>query len=137
MKLTESYIDWYTNAPEDDRGSAANHHVWALSTLSIFNRTLISIEILLGKRFCMWVSKNQDIENNKSLIYRLKCYSWLKEVHSSFHKQEISDTHYVGITDAILRSNDYSQISFDGELHICQKQHKDMMSYNKSKEGKQ
>lgn len=96
----------------------------------------MSIGILLGKRFCMWVSRDQDIENNKSLIYRLKCYSWLKEVHSAFHKHEISDIHYVGITDAILRSKDYSQISFDGELHICQKQHKDMLEYIKSKGGK-
>lgn len=59
MKISESYINWYENASDDDRGSTINHVIYTCSSLDLKDRIMIAIEIILGERFCLWISRKQ------------------------------------------------------------------------------
>lgn len=59
MKINDEYISWYESADDDTRGSVYNHAMLTMSSMKFTDRLKIAAEILLGKRFCIWVSRNQ------------------------------------------------------------------------------
>ena len=63
------------------------------------------------------------------LFYKLRCYKWLKEVHRAWRNHEISEMHYISMTDAILNSDDYGKISYECAFDYCKQSHKGMQEY--------
>lgn len=59
MIITDEYIKWFEQADEDTQASVYNHAIYTFSSLKFMDRCLTAFEILMGKKYCLWVSKNQ------------------------------------------------------------------------------
>ena len=59
MIITKEYIEWFEQANDDSKASVYNHSIYTLSSMKIKDSFMIALEILLGKKFCVYVSRNQ------------------------------------------------------------------------------
>jgi hypothetical protein len=59
MIIDERFINWYDNQDEDMQKSVINFVIYTSATLKLKDRMKVAIEIILGKKFCLWVSRNQ------------------------------------------------------------------------------
>ena len=66
------------------------------------------------------------------MFYKIKVYKWIKEINYEWRKGNINDVDYMMITDAILRSDKYTQFSFDFAMSVSCENHKRMKEYNQN-----
>lgn len=59
MIMDKGFLDWYGNANADEQVSALNFVILTCSSLKFINRLKVAIEIILGEKYCKWVSRNQ------------------------------------------------------------------------------
>ena len=57
MKVTENFIKTYDSFSKEDKQSTIYFVVYTCATLPFFDRLAVAVEIILGKRFCRWISK--------------------------------------------------------------------------------
>lgn len=50
----------YKNTDDDNKSSLINFVIYTCSSLKIWDRIQIAFEILMGKKYCMWISKDQE-----------------------------------------------------------------------------
>jgi hypothetical protein len=59
MIVSDEYVEWFKNTSDDARKTVFNHVIYTFCSMSLFNRFKIAGEIILGKKFCIWISRDQ------------------------------------------------------------------------------
>ena len=59
MIINEKFINFMLTADDETQGSAYNHVILTCASLGFIDRVRVAVEILLGEKFCRWVSRNQ------------------------------------------------------------------------------
>lgn len=83
MIITQKFIDFMENGSKEDQMSVYNHAVYTCASLRFLGRLSIAVEILLGKRFCLWLSRKQKSETKPIQILEQK------EVNLNYFNQTI------------------------------------------------
>ena len=60
MIMDERFLEWYEKADGHMKASVINFIIYVSASLSLWNRIKVAFEILMGKRYCLWVSRNQS-----------------------------------------------------------------------------
>jgi hypothetical protein len=59
MIIDERFLEWYKTVDDDMRGSTINFVLYVCAGLNFIDRIKIAIEIILGRKYFLWVSRNQ------------------------------------------------------------------------------
>ncbi len=59
MIVSDKYIKWFKETDKESRTTVFNHAIYIFASMGIVDRLSIALEILLGKKFCIWISRNQ------------------------------------------------------------------------------
>ena len=68
MIITEKFINWFEKQDRDTYASLYNFAMLTFSSLSFFDRVTLAIEIILGKKFCLYRSRKQKPMTNEELL---------------------------------------------------------------------
>ncbi len=56
----KKFIEYCDKASDSEKETMFNFCIYTFCKLSIKSRFWIALEILLGKKFCVWISRNQE-----------------------------------------------------------------------------
>jgi hypothetical protein len=68
MIITDKFIKFMDSADSDTQKSVYNFAILTCSRSSFKSRVMVAIEIILGEKFCLWISRNQKNEGKEVKI---------------------------------------------------------------------
>jgi uncharacterized membrane protein len=66
MIMKKEFLDWMEKADEDLQGSMYNFVILTFCSLKLKDRIKLAFEIVMGKRFCVWTSRDQERDKNEN-----------------------------------------------------------------------
>lgn len=68
MILTEEFIDMVREMHSDTQSSMYNHVLITICGISLRNRLILALTILLGTRFFLFINRDQVADGGKKLV---------------------------------------------------------------------
>lgn len=59
MIINNKFIEWYDKQDSETQGSVINFVIITCASMNLWSRIKIAFEILMGKKYSLWVSRNQ------------------------------------------------------------------------------
>lgn len=65
MIMKKEFLDWLEKADEDIWASMYNFSIITFCSLKFTDRVKTAFEIILGRKFSIWISRNQEKDKNE------------------------------------------------------------------------